>query len=256
VKAAYCVGFDYASYGHGYAVHRRTEPRIAAELHRALGSSRTVLNVGAGTGSYEPEDRYVLAVEPSAAMRAHRPGGQVPAIAAVAEDLPIDDGQVDASMAVLTVHHWSDPEKGLREMRRVTRDRVLVLTIDAQALDRFWLADYAPEVIAGARKRFPDIERVCSVLGGQCQVRDIPIPADCADGFAAACYARPEAFLDPAVRQAQSCWGALTAAEEDRAIGRLRTDLESGEWDRRYESWRAMKRYEGVLKLIVARPGT
>src|SRR5262245_17526286 len=157
---------DYERHGGGYALQRRTDPRIAAHIHRALGSARTVLNVGAGAGSYEPEDRVVLAVEPSQAMRAQRPRHLPRAIAAIAESLPFRDGSVDAGMAIVTVHQWSDIQRGLVELRRVSRGPVLVVTFDGTALDRFWLAAYVPELIAAERGRYPAIEEIRCVLGG------------------------------------------------------------------------------------------
>ena len=135
--------WDYERHGHGYTAFRRPDPRIAAQVHRALGPARTVLNVGAGAGSYEPEGRYVLAVEPSAVMRAQRPRSLAPAIDAVAESLPLDDRSVDAAMAMITIHQWPDAGRGLREMRRVTRGPVVIMTFDGDALDRFWLAGTA-----------------------------------------------------------------------------------------------------------------
>ncbi len=151
--------FDYEQNGAGYALVRRPDARIAARVHAALGTSRTVLNVGAGAGSYEPADRYVLAVEPSAAMRAQRPVGAAPAVDAVAERLPFDDDSFDAAMAMLTVHQWGDVEQGLREMRRVSRGPVVVLTLDASALQQFWLTDYIPEVVVVEQTRFPRSSR-------------------------------------------------------------------------------------------------
>jgi SAM-dependent methyltransferase len=243
---------DYERHGGGYAIGRRTEPRIAALVHRALGPARTVLNVGAGAGSYEPPDRVVVAVEPSRAMRAQRPAHLPPAIEAVAEHLPFRNDALDASMAIVTVHQWGDPARGLQELRRVSRGPVVIVTFDGEALDRFWLAAYAPELIAAERRRYPAIETIRRLLGGHTEVRPIPIPIDCVDGFAEAYYARPERFLDPAVRRAQSAWTFVTADTADRAVARLRADLESGAWDARYGAWRAMPEFEGALRLIVA----
>jgi len=222
--------FDYESHGQGYAAQRRTDPRIAALVHEALGGARTVLNVGAGAGSYEPKDRYVLAVEPSPAMRAQRPAHLAPAINAVAEHLPFDDDAVDAAMAMVTIHQWSDTNRGLRELRRVTRGPVVLLTFDPDAGDRFWLADYAPELIAAEHQRDPPIDSICATLGGPCTVHTVPIPIDCVDGFTEAYYARPEQFLDPAVRRSQSAWGFVDPAAEQKTVARLRDDLESGAW--------------------------
>lgn len=247
--------YDYERGGRGYAVQRRTDPRIAAHLHSALGSARTVLNVGAGAGSYEPEDREVTAVEPSESMRSQRPAHLATAINAVAEDLPFADGSFDAVMATVTIHQWPELDRGLRELRRVSRGPVVILAIDGPALGRFWLADYAPELIASEQRRFPDIEHVRAVLGGASTVTSIPVPVDCIDGFGEAYYARPEGFLEPAVRQSQSAWGFLDAAAAERAVDHLRADLESGEWDRRYGSLRDQPEYDGSLRLIVAHPG-
>ncbi|MDR3512653.1 MAG: methyltransferase domain-containing protein, partial [Caulobacteraceae bacterium] len=159
--------FDYDAHGQGYARRRRTDPRIAARVHAALGEARTVLNVGAGAGSYEPEDRHVIAVEPSAAMRAQRPGRLAPAVRGVAEALPLDDQSVDAAMAMVTVHQWRDLDLGLSELRRVTRGPIVILTFDGDALDRFWLADYAPELMAVERGRYPPIDALVVGLGGR-----------------------------------------------------------------------------------------
>src|SRR5262249_27388707 len=219
---------DYERHGNGYALQRRTDPRIAACIHKALGSARTVLTVGAGAGSYEPEDRLVLAVEPSQAMRAQRPRHLPRAIAAVAESLPFRDGSVDAGMAIVTVHQWSDMPRGLVELRRVSRGPVMVVTFDGDALDRFWLAAYAPERIAAERRRYPAIEDIRRLIGGRSEVHPIPVPIDCIDGFTEAYYARPERFLDPMVRRSQSAWTFVAAAAADRAVAGLRADLESG----------------------------
>jgi SAM-dependent methyltransferase len=246
---------DYERHGRGYAVLRRTDPRIAARVHAALGASRTVLNVGAGAGSYEPTDRYVLAVEPSAAMRAQRPGTAAPAVDAVAERLPFDDDSFDAVMATVTVHQWSDVEQGLREMRRVSRGPVVVLTIDAPALQHFWLAEYFPEVIALDRTRFPPIEQVTGTLahgGAEVRVDVVPVPADCVDGFGEAFYARPEAFLRPEVRAATSGFGLTDPAVVQRGLQRLEEDLTSGAWDQAHGHVRELAEHLGALRLITA----
>ncbi|HVE91227.1 MAG TPA: methyltransferase domain-containing protein, partial [Actinomycetota bacterium] len=213
--------FDYDRHGRDYSTHRRTDPRIAALVHQALDGARTVLNVGAGAGSYEPADRYVLSIEPSAAMRAQRPPHLAPAIRGVAETLPLDDRSVDASMALVTVHQWGDVEAGLREMRRVTRGNVAILTFDPEALDRFWLAEYSPELIEAERHRYPAIGRILAVLGGESDVSVVPIPADCVDGFTEAFYARPERLLDPEVRGGQSAWGFVAEEAQARFVSRL-----------------------------------
>jgi SAM-dependent methyltransferase len=192
VREAPAGDFDYEANGSGYAVHRRPDPRIAARVHAALGDARTVINVGAGAGSYEPADRHVVAVEPSAAMRAQRPHHLAPALDATAERLPFDDDVFDAAMATITIHQWSDLDGGLRELRRVSRGPVAILTFDGEALLDFWLNDYVPEVIATEQARFPAIDHVVEALGGEVDVLDVPIPIDCTDGFGEAYYARPE----------------------------------------------------------------
>ena len=245
---------DYAAHGQGYARQRRTDPRIAAWVHAALGDARTVLNVGAGAGSYEPADRHVIAIEPAAAMRAQRPAHLVPAIDAAAERLPLDARSVDAAMALVTVHQWRDLDAGLRELRRVTRGPIVVLTFDGDALDRWWLAEYAAEMIAVERRRYPPIAGIVETLGGACDVHPFQIPIDCVDGFSEAFYARPEAFLDPGVRRSQSAWSFVPDDVQARIVARLGAELASGEWDRRFGAWRTRPSFEGSLRGIVSRP--
>jgi SAM-dependent methyltransferase len=229
---------DYAAVGGTYSRHRRTDPRIAALVWEALGDAETVINVGAGAGSYEPEDRYVVAVEPSAAMRAQR---RTPAVDATAEALPFDDDSFDAAMAMVTIHQWSDVDRGLRELRRVARGPVVILTFDGEAVPRFWLNDYAPDVLALEASRYPPLDS----LGGR--VLEVPIPFDCVDGFAEAFYGRPEALLDPEVRRAQSAWGL--AGVDD--VPALREALASGEWDSRHGHLRTQPEFVGSLRLVV-----
>jgi SAM-dependent methyltransferase len=217
-----------------------------------LRGARTVVNVGAGTGSYEPRDRYVLAMEPSAAMRAARPPESPPAIDAVAEALPLDDDAVDAATAFLTLHHWEDPIRGLRELRRVARRAAIVLTFDVERLATYWLiADYLPEVDVDNRRRFPSIETVCEALGGA-SVEVVPIPHDCSDGFLEAYFARPEELLDLRVRAAQSGWRRLPRSVAERAVTRLERDLRTGRWDERHGALRRLESYDGGLRLLTA----
>jgi SAM-dependent methyltransferase len=246
--------FDYETQGHGYARARRPDPRIAALIHTGLGDARTVLNVGAGAGSYEPADRYVLAVEPSAAMRAQRPAGAAPALDAIAESLPFDDESFDAVMATVTVHQWPDPGRGLKELRRVSRGPVVVLTFDGDELQRLWLEAYAPELIAAERLRFPSISSIAEAIGSRTEVLEVPIPMDCVDGFTEAFYARPEALLDPAVRAAQSGWGFVSPDVTAKAVEQLRRELAEGEWDRRYGHLRSQPTFIGSLRLLVGHP--
>jgi SAM-dependent methyltransferase len=249
------TSIDYERLGHGYAERRRPDPRIAAQIHAALGDARTVVNVGAGAGSYEPLDRYVIAVEPSATMRAQRPSELAPAIDASAERLPLDNDSVDAGMAVLTLHHWTDPEAGLRELRRVVRGPVIVVTFDLHVLASFWLIDeYLPEVLEDDRERFPPIERVSRALGGA-TVEPVPVPADCTDGFFEAFYSRPECYLDPAVRAAHSAWPRMPPGVKERCVARLRDDLESGAWDARHGELRDLPTYDAGLRLIASHRG-
>jgi GNAT superfamily N-acetyltransferase/SAM-dependent methyltransferase len=246
--------FDYETGGAGYALRRRTDPRIAALIRAALGPATTVINVGAGAGSYEPEDLEVTAVEPSASMRLQRPAHLSVAIDAVAEDLPFDDDSFDAAMATVTIHQWSDHDRGLSEIRRVSRGPVVILTFDGDALDDFWLARFAPEMIEAERRRYPSIERVREVLGGESSVTVVPIAHDCVDGFTEAFYARPEAFLDDAVRRSQSAWSFVDDETEAASVEKLRTALESGAWDERFGALREQPQYLGSLRLIVATP--
>ncbi|MHB8243278.1 MAG: class I SAM-dependent methyltransferase [Solirubrobacteraceae bacterium] len=233
---------------------RRPDPRIAAQLHAALGSARSVLNVGAGAGSYEPADRYVAAVEPSASMRSMRTPELAPAIDATAESLPFDDGSFDAAMASITVHQWADPWRGLAEMRRVSRGPVLVMTFDGDELDRLWLGEYLPELFDAERRRYPAIDDICESLAGSVEVQPVPIPIDCTDGFTEAFYARPERFLDPEIRRAQSVWGFVEEDAADLALERLREDIHSGRWDARHGALRGQPEFLGALRLIVSRP--
>jgi SAM-dependent methyltransferase len=244
---------DYDEHGTRYSQGRRPDPGIEARVHAALADAETVLNVGAGTGSYEPRDRWVLAVEPSATMRAQRPAGAAPAIDARAEALPLDDGSVDAAMACVTVHHWQPRGAGLAEMRRVARGPVVILTFD---LDRLppWQLDYLREGVEVERPRFGAIGEVAAELGGRTRIETIPTPADCADGFFEAFWNRPEALLDPAVRASQSLWPLIGPEAEERIVTRLARDLESGLWDERYRYLREMDAFEGSLRLIVSEP--
>jgi SAM-dependent methyltransferase len=241
--------FDYEVGGSGYAGRRRTDPRIAAHVWAALGHASTVINVGAGAGSYEPPDRYVVAVEPSAAMRAQR---STPAVIGVAEALPFDDDSFDAAMATVTIHQWPDLERGLGELRRVARGPVVILTFDGEAMLRFWLHEYVPEVFATESARDPGIDRVAAILGGEVAVTEVPIPIDCVDGFVEAFYARPEALLDPAVRRAQSAWAFVDPEVIERGLTRLRDALASGEWDARHGHLRTQPEYLGALRLVTA----
>lgn len=244
--------YDYDKRGKGYSGRRQADPRIARFVHAALGQATTVLNVGAGAGSYEPEDRYVLAVEPSVTMRAQRPRHHPPAVIGTAGSLPLDDNAVDASMAILTVHHWPDMRKGLEELRRVTKERIVIMTYDPDQLDVFWNIEYFPEVVEAERRRYPTLDFVVNALGGKCAIQAIPVPFDCTDGFQEAFYGRPEAFLDKEVRKAQSAWGFAPEGQEETIVKRLADDLQSGAWDRKFGHFRSQASFTGALRLVVA----
>jgi len=245
---------DYGRIGIGYTRYRQPEPKIAAFINAALGDARTVLNVGAGAGSYEPIDRVVTAVEPSAAMRAQRPAHLPDAIDATAEHLPFADQSFDAAMATFSVHQWQDLAAGLAEMRRVTRGPVAILSCDPEALDRFWLNDYAPEAIAVEASRYPSIAAITAALGGQVDVIAVPIPLECVDGFSEAYYGRPERLLEPGARLANSAWNFVAAAAAERFVTTLERDLADGSWDARYGHLRTQPQFEGSLRLIVGCP--
>jgi SAM-dependent methyltransferase len=242
----------YDRIGAGYTRRRRADPRLAAAIRDALGDARTVVNVGAGAGAYEPTDRWVLAVEPSRAMIEQRPPGSAPAVIGTADALPLADGSVDAAMATLTLHHRPDWRAGIAEMRRVARRRVVLFTWDTR-VDGFWLTreylDWLAEWDAG---RFPTIEELRGELPGSA-VTTVPIPRDCRDGFLAAYYARPEAYLDAGVRRAMSIFAQ--APDPERVATSLRAldaDLRSGAWDARHGALRRTDAIDAGYRLVVA----
>ena len=241
----------YDTIGASYTVTRRTDPRIATQIWTALGDARTVLNVGAGTGSYEPPDRHVLAVEPSALMRSQRPPGSAPCLIGSAENLPFDDQSFDAAMAVCTVHHWQDPIAGLREMRRVAR-RVVVFLFDTSDPSQFWLTrDYLPEFAAlrGVRVLASLTDLALAIGAG---LEPVPIPWDCADGFFEAYWRRPEAYLDEGVRRGVSVWSSLGPDAEQRAVSDLRTTLASGRRAERNHDLLDLETAELGARLLIA----
>lgn len=242
---------DYERHGRTYTRHRRADPRIAARIHAALGDARTVLNVGAGAGSYEPSDRWVLAVEPSATMRAQRPADAAPVVAARAEALPFDDAAVDAAMACVTIHHWEPAQAGLAELRRVARGPVVVFTFELEHLPA-WQLEFLHEGVVKELPRFPAIEDIAAVLGGRTRVERIPTPGDCTDGFFEAFWRRPESLLDPAVRSAQSVWALLESGVEQRIVERLAGALRSGTWDAEHGHLRTRDSFDGALRLVIS----
>jgi hypothetical protein len=245
---------NYGVIGIGYTQYRRPDPYIAEFIWKALGSAKTVLNVGAGAGSYEPTDRDVTAVEPSASMRSQRPAHLPVAIDATAERLPFSDNSFDASMATFTVHQWQNLVAGLREMRRVTSGPLLILTCDPAELECFWLHAYAPEVIAIEASRYPAIQAIKEALGGSVQIASVPIPLNCTDGFSEAYYGRPERLLEPGARLANSAWSFTSDSVGERFVDELRRDLNNGTWDTQYGKYRSQPFFNGSLRLIVALP--
>jgi SAM-dependent methyltransferase len=242
----------YDAIGRTYTATRGTDPRIAARIWDALGDARTVVNVGAGTGSYEPPDRDVTAVEPSAVMIAQRPPGAAPAVQASAEALPFDDASFDAAMAVLTLHHWSDLRAGCAELRRVARDRVVVFSWDPTYVGRMWLGpEYFPRYSREDAEGFPSLAEQAAALGAEVEV--VPIPWDCRDGFFSAFWRRPEAYLDPAVRAGISTLAKRSEDELADGLARLRADLESGAWARRHADLLERDELDLGYRLLVGR---
>jgi SAM-dependent methyltransferase len=245
---------DYGQVGGAFSQYRRPDPRIAARIVDALGDARTVLNVGAGAGSYEPVDRAVTPVEPSASMRAQRPASLAPAVDATAESLPFADASFDAAMTTFSVHQWSDLQAGLREMRRVTRGPIVILTCDPDLVRGFWLNDYAPEVLDTEARRYPSINTMSEILAGEIASAVVPVPLDCVDGFNEAYYGRPEALLDPAARLSCSAWSFVGDAVHARFTVDLRRDLADATWDSRFGHLRTQPTFDGSLVLLVSTP--
>jgi SAM-dependent methyltransferase len=245
------AGDRYDVIGRSYSRTRREDPRIAAAIHAALGDARSIVNVGAGSGSYEPLDRAVVAVEPSVRMLEQRQGRSAATVRAVAEHLPFPDAAFDAAMAVLTVHHWSDPATGLREMARVSA-RQVVFFFEPLRTHQFWGLDY----FRAARELPSEIDPPGeALLSEHLRVRDIRtvlVPHDCVDGFGAAFWRRPEAYLDPDVQAGMSWLAMLSEADRAEGTDRLRADLRSGEWDRRYGHLRSQQDLDAGYRIAVA----
>lgn len=241
---------DYDVIGRAYASHRRADPRIMRLIDSAIGEAETVLNVGAGTGSYEPTKRAVVAVEPSRVMIAQRPAGAAPVIQGSADRLPFADGAFDAASAILTVHHWQDRQAGLRELRRVARDRVVILTWDP-AHRGFWLVrDYFPDLVENDRRIFPTLDELEAVLG-RVEVRTVPVPHDCADGFLGAYWRRPASYLEEGVRAGISTFSRI--ADVSERLERLRDDLESGKWAVNNAELLGLEQMDLGYRLVIAR---
>lgn len=242
MQAAYDrIGIDYSAL-------RKPDPRIAQRILDALGPAPTILNVGAGTGSYEPAGRQVTAIEPSAEMIRQRGPLAAPAIQGRAEELPFADDSFDASMAILTVHHWKDKAKGLQEMRRVTRGCIVILTFDPVHRG-CWLTDYIPQLIALDEAQMPPLSHYAKWLGAV-EISPVPIPKDCTDGFLYAYWRRPEAYLDPRIRQGSSSFWALEDVEQ--GLASLARDLESGSWEQRYRDLLDLDELDAGYRLVVS----
>jgi SAM-dependent methyltransferase len=245
----------YDAIGRGYATLRRPDPRIAAAIHAALGTARSVVNVGAGAGSYEPADLGVVAVEPSREMIGQRAAGAAPAVQASAEALPFRDEAFDAALAVLTVHHWRDRAAGLAELRRVARQAVVVLTWDPAHTTDFWLTrDYLPIIAEIDRTIFPTLAEIDRALGGT-RVIPLPVPHDCVDGFLGAYWRRPEVYLDPTARTAISTLAKLGPEPVAAGLARLADDLASGRWESKLGHLRRQETADLGYRIIVADRG-
>ena len=244
----------YERIGHQYARTRREDPIIRERVERALGDARTVVNVGAGAGSYEPPDRHVVAIEPSDTMAKQRPRSLAPAIRASAGSLPLRDASVDAAMTILSLHHWDrDQEQGVRELRRVASGRVVILTYDPRVSCEMWLVkDYFPEVADLDRRIFPLPERIIEWLGGKAATSTVPISCDTPDWHLGSFWAHPERVLDEDARHATSGFARAKPDVVKRVVEAVRRDLDDGTWDARYGHLRKLREYDGGLRLIVA----
>ncbi len=238
----------YDTIGHGYRQLRRQDPRIGAQIFRALGSCASVVNVGAGAGSYEPRDRKLVAVEPSRVMIRQRGAGAAPVVQASATQLPFRDESFDASLAILTIHHWPDLERGLQELGRAARRKVVILTCDPSVVG-FWLTDYFPEILEIDRRIMPPLSKLERHLG-RISVVDVPIPYDCTDGFLGAYWRRPDAYLSADIRAGISTFFKLRDLEQ--GLDALRRDLASGAWDSRYGQLRQRSVLDLGYRLVVA----
>jgi SAM-dependent methyltransferase len=244
----------YDRIGEQYSRGRRADPRIEAAIWAALADAASVLNVGAGTGSYEPRDRRVVAAEPSRVMLSQRPPGASVAVCAPAEALPFRDHAFDAAMGVLTVHHWSDLARGLAEMRRVARERVVLFGRWPERVSFWWLHHYFPATgRLEAGRETPPGELARLLGGGELEVTPVPIPADCTDGFNAAYWRRPRAYLDPEIWRPMSALSLIPEADRAEGMRRLRADLDSGEWERRWGHLLGLSELDLGYRVLTAR---
>ena len=239
---------SYDTIGRTYTATRRPDFRIAARILHALGDARDVVNVGAGAGAYEPRDRLVIAIEPSRTMIRQRAPGAAAALQASAEAIPLGDRSVEAALAILTVHHWSDMERAFAEIRRVARRRAVFLTCDP-AFPGWWLTrDYFPVIRTRDRARFPPLRAFRALGLVECSI--VPVPSDCTDGFLAAFWRRPESYLDPRLRENISSFAQLTRAELEPGLVRLERDLASHVWERRYTALRGFGELDCGYRLV------
>jgi len=240
----------YERIGTQYGAIRQPDHRLYARILGALGNTQPVLNVGAGTGNYEPTDQPVVALEPSEVMARQRSPGSAPVVRGVAEGLPFADRSFGAALATFTVHHWSDVRGGLRELRRVSRRQVL-LVHDRDLCDYYWITEYFPEILAMPSEQHPSVDQLCRWLD-VIRIETLPIPADCTDGFCSAFWARPEALLDPALRAGSSSLSQLDPVTAEANAGHLRADLASGDWDSRYGFLRRLPEFDMGYRLLIA----
>jgi SAM-dependent methyltransferase len=243
----------YDKIGGTYSSRRQSDPRIAAAIESAVDGCNSILNVGAGTGSYEPASRFVVAIEPSRTMIAQRTAGAAPVVQGIAEALPFGDKSFDAVLGVLTVHHWKDQAKGFSECARVARSKVVFLTSDFDICAKFWLFDYFPELLSTDRNIFPSLLRIAETLGAL-ETIIVPIPEDCSDGFLGAYWKRPRAYLDPLVREGISTFSKI--GNVDPQLARLRSDIASGAWEQRYGSLMDVKALDLGYRILIAHLAT
>lgn len=240
---------SYDMIGVNYSNLRKPDARIEKIILNALGTAKTVLNVGAGTGSYEPTDRSVTAIEPSHEMIQQRGPTAAPVVQGVAENLPFDDNSFDASMAILTVHHWTDKEKGLSEMRRVTRGPIVILTFDP-LYQKFWPLDYFPQLVGVDDAQMPRLNEYQGWLG-PVEITPVMIPHDCSDGFMGAYWRRPAAYLDPKIRAAISCFWAMD--DISSGLQKLESDLDTGAWAEKYSELLNLNEYDFGYRMVVGK---
>jgi SAM-dependent methyltransferase len=246
----------YDDIGATYTASRVPDARLGARIMAALGDAASVANVGAGAGAYEPRDRHVVAVEPSAVMIAQRPETSATVVHACAEAIPLADDSVDVAMAINSDHHWSDRRQGLREMRRIARRRVVLVNSDPSQSDAFWLTrEYLPGFKRLSPPRYGHAgvwEQELREVLGPVSVEVLPVPHDCTDGFYQAFWRRPEAYLRASVRNNISVFRRLPADEVDAAIDQLATDLENGAWSERHRALLRMDEVDVGLRLVIA----